>query len=242
MRHEYERLCREVAIPLMREQPGLLDARIVRVREDRPNEFAVVSLWRDVVSIQAFVGEHWQEAIILPGEADLLQEVSVQHFDESYQSLVALWRAMANVVKRRELTAAGTPLTDAQWARIQPLLPPRRREGRPRADDRRTLDGILYVLRAGCRWHDLPETYGNPVTCWRRFARWEADGTWGNVWRALLDTLDPPGKQAWALAFLDGQVVPGGRQTPRAPTKRRRWDTHAMPEPQTGVELAPSHP
>ncbi|HEY7781483.1 MAG TPA: transposase [Ktedonobacterales bacterium] len=222
MRHEYDRLCRDVAIPLMRGQPGFLDARIVRVREDRPNEFALVSLWRDIESIRGFVGDQWQQAVILPGEADLLEEVSVQHFDESYQSLVALWRAMASVVKRRELTAAGTPLTDTQWTRIQPLLPPRRREGRPRADDRRTLDGILYVLRAGCRWHDLPATYGSHITCWRRFTHWEADGTWSKVWRALLDTLDNQGKQAWALAFLDGPGVPGGRQIPSAPTKRRR--------------------
>ena len=222
MYHEYERLCGEVAIPLMREQPGFLDARIARVREDRPDDFAVVSLWRDIDSIRAFVGEHWQEAIILPGEADLLRAVSVQHYDESYQSLVSLWRAMADVVKRRELTAAGTPLTDAQWASIQPLLPPRRREGRPRADDRRTLDGILYVLRAGCRWSDLPANFGNSITCWRRFTQWESDGTWGKIWRALLDTLDAPGKQAWALAFLDSRVVPGGPRIPSAPTKRRR--------------------
>src|SRR5262245_7928622 len=47
-------------------------------------------------------------------------------------------------------------LTDSQWAVIEQLLPPPARTGRPRADDRSTLNGILYVLRSGCRWQDLP--------------------------------------------------------------------------------------
>src|SRR4051794_36073663 len=51
-------------------------------------------------------------------------------------------------------------LTDAQWAILQPLLPPRNRTGRPGADDRRTLNAILYVLRTGCAWRDLPEKSG----------------------------------------------------------------------------------
>lgn len=61
----------------------------------------------------------------------------------------------------------GTDLSDAQWELIRPLLPAAKPTGRPRADDRRTLNGILYVLRTGCRWKDLPERYGSSVTCWR---------------------------------------------------------------------------
>jgi transposase/heme-degrading monooxygenase HmoA len=222
MRGEYERLARATALPLMHEQPGCLGARVERVREDRPDDFVIVSLWRDFESIRAYVGERWQEAISLPGEADLLLEVAVRHYDESYQSLTAMWRAMADVIKRREMAVAATPLTDAQWERIQPMLPPRHKEGRPRADDRRTLDGILYVLRAGCRWRDLPAAYGSAITCWRRFTGWEADGTWERIWRALLDSLDARGKQAWALVFLDGRAVPLGRESRFVPTKRRR--------------------
>jgi hypothetical protein len=62
----------------------------------------------------------------------------------------------------------GTDLSDAQWELIQPLLPAAKPTGRPRADDRRTLNSILYVLRTGCRWKDLPDRYGSSVTCWRR--------------------------------------------------------------------------
>ena len=119
------------------------------------------------------------------------------------------------MVRQREATALAVALTDAQWEALRSILPARRDgdRGRPRADDRRTLDGVLYVLRNGCRWHDLPTEYGDPVTCWRRFSRWEADGTWERVWRALLGTLAPVERQAWALAFVDGR---------RVPTKRRR--------------------
>ena len=66
-----------------------------------------------------------------------------------------------------------TELTDEQWERLKPLLPPRQKRGRPRADDRRTLTGVLYVLRTGCRWEDVPREYGSPSTCWRRLKEWE---------------------------------------------------------------------
>ena len=102
-----------------------------------------------------------------------------------------------------------TELSDEQWQRIEPLLPPPRQgRGRPRADDRKTLNGILYVLRTGCRWGDVPREYSAPATCWRRLRDWEADGTWEHMWRALLATLDEQSKLEWAQAFLDGSFVP----------------------------------
>jgi len=52
-------------------------------------------------------------------------------------------------------------LSDEQWAFIQPLLPLKAWTGRPRADDRKTLNGILYVLTTGCRWTDMPAKYGS---------------------------------------------------------------------------------
>lgn len=89
-----------------------------------------------------------------------------------------------------------TDLTDEQWKRIRPLLPPPRKgRGRPLADDRRVLNGILFVLRTGCRWEDVPQEYASPATCWRR----------------LLATLDGQGKLEWARAFLDGSFVPAKR-------------------------------
>src|SRR5262249_46347076 len=157
----YERLCREKSVPAMQAIPGFLTYQIGLPRTDRPNDFVFVSLWADRASIQAFVGEHWQEALILPGEADLMEEAVVRHFDESYQSLIAMWHAVAEVVKRRETLLTTAPLSDAQWARIRSLLPTGKKRGRPHADERRILDGILYVLRTGCRWNDVPRHYGS---------------------------------------------------------------------------------
>lgn len=102
-------------------------------------------------------------------------------------------------------------LTEAQWELIAPLLPPSKQRGRKRADDRATLNGILFVLRTGCRWGDIPREYGAPTTCWDRLRAWEADGTWERIWRTLLSTLDAQGKLEWAQAFLDGSFVPAKR-------------------------------
>jgi len=101
-----------------------------------------------------------------------------------------------------------TELTNEQWRYLKPLLPPRKKRGRPRADDRKTLNGILYALRTGCRWEDVPAAYSSSATCWRRLRVWEQDATWERVWRRLLTLLDEQDKLGWARAFLDGSSVP----------------------------------
>ncbi len=101
-----------------------------------------------------------------------------------------------------------TELIDKQWQHVEPLLPSRKDRGRPRADDRKTLNGILYVLRTGCRWQDIPREYGSSTTCWRRLKQWEKDGTWERICRSLLMLLDDQGNLEWIRAFLDGSFVP----------------------------------
>ena len=91
----------------------------------------------------------------------------------------------------------GRLLTDAQWEQIRPLLPkvPKHpRGGRPRADDRRVLEGILWMLRSGARWRDLPEEFPSPATCWRRLRDWEEQGVWLDIWRAFLSELNERGQ------------------------------------------------
>ena len=83
----------------MRAQPGFLTYWMGAPRDDRPDDLAFVSVWRDVESIKGFAGERWQEGSIAPGEADLLVEAGVQHFDESYRGLTEMWRAVAPAVK-----------------------------------------------------------------------------------------------------------------------------------------------
>ena len=98
-------------------------------------------------------------------------------------------------------------VTDAQWAKIEPLLPrlPRsRRGGRPWVANRAVIDGILWVLKTGARWCDLPSEYPSPATCWRRLKRWDEDGTWERIWRAFLTELNARGRLEWETAFIDG--------------------------------------
>jgi len=76
-------------------------------------------------------------------------------------------------------------LSDEEWEVIKPLLPPRSRVGRPRADDRIVLNGILYALTTGCRWMDMPLEYGSYKTAWRRLERWQDEGVWYRILRAL---------------------------------------------------------
>ena len=103
-------------------------------------------------------------------------------------------------------------LPDAVWAVIQPVLPkpaPGPRGGRPRLDDRKALVGILFVLKTGMAWEDLPAELncGSGMTCWRRLAEWQADGTWDKIHAALLERLDGAGKLDWSRAVVDSSSV-----------------------------------
>ena len=69
-------------------------------------------------------------------------------------------------------------LTDMHWTFICLLLPPAPPTGRPRADDRRTIEEILHVLITGCRWQELPREYDTLTTMWRRLKRWGEEGMW----------------------------------------------------------------
>jgi transposase len=102
-------------------------------------------------------------------------------------------------------------LTDEQWKHIEPLLPkPKRRtkRGRPPKDNRAVLEGILWVLKTGARWRDLPTEFGvSPSVCWKRLAVWEEQGVWLRLWRAFLSELDQQDKLDWSEAFLDGSFA-----------------------------------
>lgn len=108
-------------------------------------------------------------------------------------------------------------VTDAQWAKIDPLLPrlPRtRRGGRPWVTNRAVIDGILWILKTGARWRDLPSEYPSPATCWRRLKRWDEDGTWLRIWRAFIAELDARGRLQWETAFIDGTFAPAKKGAP----------------------------
>ncbi len=102
-------------------------------------------------------------------------------------------------------------LKDEQWAIVEPLLPkaPRREDGkgRPRVDDRAILNGILWVLRTGAPWHDIPNRYPPYQTCHRRFQEWVEKGVFEEVLRALVKDVKERGGLDLTECFIDGSFV-----------------------------------
>ena len=123
-------------------------------------------------------------------------------------------------------------LTDEQWQLLEPLIPkpPRRSDGRgrPWRDARDVLNGILWVLRTGAPWKDLPERYPPYQTCHRRFQQWAQDGTVEKILRALAEDLETRGEIDLSEAFIDGTFSParkGGSVSgkPRRAKGPRSW-------------------
>ena len=99
-------------------------------------------------------------------------------------------------------------LPDARWGRLAAHLPPEKPwTGRPNAPHRRIINGILWVLRTGAPWHDLPARYGPVGTVSSRFYRWRASGVWERVLSALQAEADARGEVDWDLHSVDASVI-----------------------------------
>ena len=103
-------------------------------------------------------------------------------------------------------------LPDGLWAIIEPILPeykPSPKGGRPPITHRQALTGILFVLKTGLPWEDLPAEMGcgSGMACWRRLAAWKADGTWDRVHGVLLERLHDAGKLDWSKCAIDSSSV-----------------------------------
>src|SRR4051812_37931655 len=122
-------------------------------------------------------------------------------------------------------------LTDAQWARLEPLLPPEKPwTGRSNDDHRQILNGILWVLNSGAPWRDLPRRSGPVGTVSSRFYRWRRAGVWHRVLEALQALADPEGRVGWELHFLDSTVVRAHQHAAgagKASPRMRRWAARA---------------
>ena len=123
-------------------------------------------------------------------------------------------------------------LTDAQWAILEPLLPKPRlrrdRRGRPWRDPRDVLNGILWVLRTGAPWKDLPDRYPSYQTCHRRFQRWVDNGTLRRVLKALARDLHARGGLDLSETFIDGTFASAKKKAaasgkPSAAKGPRSW-------------------
>lgn len=108
-------------------------------------------------------------------------------------------------------------LSEKQWLKIEPLLPkpkPNHKGGRPPADNRAVIEGILWVLKTGARWRDLPPQYPSPATCWRRLRDWEEQDVWLQIWRTFIAELDEMGHLEWEETFADGSFAPAKKGEP----------------------------
>ena len=119
-------------------------------------------------------------------------------------------------------------LTETQWALIEPLLPTPKtgpgKRGRPPHPPRLVLEGILWVMRTGAPWADMPGRYPSYQTCHRRFQDWVEDGTMEAIVRALRRDLCERGGIEEIEGFIDGTYVPakkGGTASGSAGEARR---------------------
>ena len=108
-------------------------------------------------------------------------------------------------------------LTDQQWQRLQPLLPVQKPTvGRPSNDHRMILNGILWILRTGAPWRDLPECYGAWETVAGRFYRWGKTGLWLSILQSLQQQADAESQLDWKVHYVDGSVIRAHQHAARA--------------------------
>lgn len=99
---------------------------------------------------------------------------------------------------------------DGLWAQLAPLLvinKPRKKPGRPRHDDRRLLNGVLWIARTGSQWSALPRRFGPKSTVHARFQEWGAYGCWQRAWAVLVQTYDQELGLDWEWQAADGCLV-----------------------------------
>jgi transposase len=110
-------------------------------------------------------------------------------------------------------------LTDDQWERVAPHLPahpPSAKGGRPRAGDRECLEGLLWLLRTGARWRDIPIDLPSGSTCWRRLAEWAGDEVLRDVQGVLVEQLGERGKLDLDELLADATFIRAKKGAPRS--------------------------
>ncbi|WP_247708736.1 IS5 family transposase [Streptomyces sp. C3-3] len=127
-------------------------------------------------------------------------------------------------------------LTDREWSLLEPHLPSPGGRGGRWNDHRTVLNGILFRVRTGVPWRDLPERYGSWKTVYERHRRWSADGTWDRLLQAVQADADLAGRIDWSMVGVDStscrahQHAAGARRVgPRIP-KKRTTPRHHRPD------------
>ncbi len=137
-----------------------------------------------------------------------------------------MWTNEHRALYRREGGQYPSDLTDAEWERLQPLIPDASPGGRPRKTDMRSaMNAILYLLRTGCPWRYLPRDGFPPrSTVYNIFRKFQKDGTWDVIWALLhADLREKLGREASPTAgVLDSQSLKSAEKGVVATTM---WDT-----------------
>ncbi len=143
-------------------------------------------------------------------------------------------------------------LSDQLWQRIEPLLPkPKKRRdirhaGRKPADARAVMTGIIFALKTGVPWKNLPATSDFPPghTCRRRLSEWHARGVWRRLWQDILAELQAEGRLSWERAVVDSSSVRaghGGEKTGKSPVDRAKLGSkHHLLVEGKGIPLSAS--
>jgi len=98
-------------------------------------------------------------------------------------------------------------LSDKQWDTISPCLPKPARTGRPRSNDRRTINGIMFVGITGCRWNEMPEKYGSKSTAHRRLQTWQQKGIWKKILSGVIKSANSSGKLQLQKISVDSSTI-----------------------------------
>jgi transposase len=126
-------------------------------------------------------------------------------------------------MQKREYTV-GIELTDKQWKKLEPLLPEPTRShkgGQIPAPNRACLEGVLWLLRSGARYKDVPKHFPSGSTCWRRLKWWYENGILLNAWQTILGMLDKKGRLKLEECFADGTFSPAKKGVKRSAKQKR---------------------
>jgi transposase len=124
-------------------------------------------------------------------------------------------------------------LTDKAWEQIAPLLPPNGGRGQRWAEHRRVINGILWKLRTGAPWRDLPERYGPGKTCYERLVRWRRDGTWDRLLAHAQTKSDAVGEVEWEVS-IDSTIIRAHQHAAGARKRPAQADVKGGPSHRRG--------
>ncbi len=114
-------------------------------------------------------------------------------------------RAQSETLRRHDLT-------DEEWAFVAPFLPAPKPGGRPARPNRQVFNGMIWLLRTGAPWRDLPrDRFGPFTTVYTRFAAWRREGVFEGLVEGLLGRLNDTNKIDWDLWCVDGSIARAAR-------------------------------